>query len=359
MTSLSSRCLIAAWAHTICVVVGFTNIREVHAYTYEGIATKGCHEALTSDALAEVRRTFVLPTPTLRSEDAALARDLPFTLRDADRDSEAIALLIGVRDNDLRGRNGNDIGDLAEVHGSANEQGAHCLRTNGDTGEEGALRALKACRDFIRTEAALAIADLDEVSQSKQREPFLVALMVRGRVRVPLANAYVHLGRALHALQDSFTHTYRTTNGLEVTTVLTFLATLGSDYDEARDGPGHLAFADRCQNEDTRVQARYWQAREASRDLIAAVLQPGTGDTRSRSMNTVLDTWLRAKAGCSLANRYCDSPDAELAEEQGGCHVDPSLAGNGSPSRRNGALAAFVALGALGLQYARKKRSGQ
>jgi hypothetical protein len=300
------------------------------AYTYQSVATDGCHEELTTASLGAVRATLGRSAARLTPEGDALAQDLPFTLRDTVRDLEAIALLLGVRDNDVLGRNGNDLGDLAEVHGAQDEQRAHCLRGKGDRGEEGAARALAACRLFILSETELAIASLDVSGHNTDLGEFQVVLAIRGKIKVQLPRAYFHLGKALHALQDSFSHTYRSDDGHEVATVLTWLGPLGGEHDEGRDGPGHVSLMDRCETKDARVQARYRQAGEATRALLTAALGPGTSASRSLAVTQALDNWLRSKSGCNLANGYCGSPDAAFVREQASCQLGPTAAAPGA-----------------------------
>ena len=67
------------------------------------------------------------PLPT-SDQDALVVDDVVFTLPSDMRDIGAATLLIGVRDNDLKGHSGIDSQELAGVHGDEDTQGEHCLR---------------------------------------------------------------------------------------------------------------------------------------------------------------------------------------------------------------------------------------
>ena len=109
------------------------------AYTYESVVGDGCHESIVAEALRRARLDHLgaAPLPDLQPDDALLREDLPFAVADDMMDIGAIAMLIGVRDNDLKGRSGIDVEDLARVHGDPAGQrdgGGFPLR---DLGREG------------------------------------------------------------------------------------------------------------------------------------------------------------------------------------------------------------------------------
>ena len=112
----------------LCVAAG-----HAAAYSYESAVGSGCHERITMGSLRLVRTQ--LPTaPVLPagSDLTALISDLPFTLDPDMRDVSAASLLVGVRDNDLKGRGPAEVDQLAEIHGNPANQREHCLRAPGD-----------------------------------------------------------------------------------------------------------------------------------------------------------------------------------------------------------------------------------
>src|SRR5439155_1678833 len=100
--------------------------------------------------------------PPIVDEVRRIADDLPFQVPDDRRDAWAIALLIGVRDNDLRGEATNDLPALAAVHGDPAHQADHCLRAPADDGSEGDVSALAACRAFILDQVERALGESED-----------------------------------------------------------------------------------------------------------------------------------------------------------------------------------------------------
>ena len=115
------------------------------------------------EALRNVRNNQPSVEPLVSSgrDDLALIDDVPFHL-DADmRDLGAVSLLIGVRDNDLKGRDPNELDSLALIHGDPDGQREHCLRGPTDDEPAGTNAALLACRGFIREMFIDALEGLD------------------------------------------------------------------------------------------------------------------------------------------------------------------------------------------------------
>ena len=82
------------------------------AYMLESSITSGCHERLTAAALRAVRAELGVPSIAPSRDEQALINDLPFAV-DADmRDVAGVALLLAVRDNDLKGNEISRIADL-------------------------------------------------------------------------------------------------------------------------------------------------------------------------------------------------------------------------------------------------------
>src|SRR4051812_14028735 len=57
-----------------------------------------------------------------------------------------MTLLLGVRDNDLKGINPLSSLDLIQVHGSPTTQQEHCIRSSSDDNADGNRSALAACQ---------------------------------------------------------------------------------------------------------------------------------------------------------------------------------------------------------------------
>ena len=99
-----------------------------HAYTISSAITAGCHEKITTDALRAVRLDLATATPLPADEnDRALITDLEFVPASDMTDLGGATLLVGVRDNDLKGRDSGDLSQLALVHGDPSAQREHCL----------------------------------------------------------------------------------------------------------------------------------------------------------------------------------------------------------------------------------------
>src|ERR1700733_1442302 len=98
------------WARG-ALVVGFVLVApRARAYTVDTPVTGGCHELITEPALraARVDTPAAAPLPLLTDDDAALAADLPFSVDGDMGDLGAISLLLGIRDNDLKGLSPTD-----------------------------------------------------------------------------------------------------------------------------------------------------------------------------------------------------------------------------------------------------------
>ena len=77
---------------------------DARAYTVETQITAGCHERITADALRSARTSLATAKPLDKSgDDDAILQDLPFHVPDDLTDLGGMTLLVGVRDNDLKG----------------------------------------------------------------------------------------------------------------------------------------------------------------------------------------------------------------------------------------------------------------
>ena len=127
--------------------------RLAHAYTVSSVLTAGCHERITAEALRAVRLEMATAAamPANRNE-RALITDLEFIPPGDMRDLGGATLLVGVRHNDLKGRDSNDLTELAIVHGDPSTQREHCLRD--------AQQDVDVGRDTLRGGALLQVDEL-------------------------------------------------------------------------------------------------------------------------------------------------------------------------------------------------------
>ncbi|HEU4734569.1 MAG TPA: hypothetical protein VFT22_42050, partial [Kofleriaceae bacterium] len=187
----------------------------------------GCHEPITAQALRTVRTRFdtAPPIPPSRDEAAMISAVLFSPPADFTHDLAGMTLLLGVRDNDLKGINPLSSLDLIQVHGNPRTQDEHCIRSPDNDGVQGDLDALAACRAFIVATATEALDGLDAAGRadSARRVPLALYVAFRGRIEPELPVFYVKMGAAVHALEDGFPHTYRTADGMTVTVVLNWI----------------------------------------------------------------------------------------------------------------------------------------
>lgn len=302
-------------------LVVFMDAGTASAYKLESLVTPGCHESMTSDVLRAARAArggsaALAPIAPTRDE-RALIDDLPFAIASDMTDIGSVGMLLGVRDNDLKGNGAADLSKLAEVHGDPRNQQEHCLRRPEDDGDFGNVTALEACKAFIREKASLAIDALDGADGGRERRlraPLRVNLAIRGAVTVQLPLVYVALGQAIHALQDGFSHTLRTPDGRRVTAVLDWVETVRGAHVAARDGPSHVDGLDFCATRDALRRTRVAMAKEASLALLFAVVDPGDRASRLGAVDRVLETYLSYEPGCNADNGWCNAPELELRD---------------------------------------------
>jgi hypothetical protein len=284
------------------------------AFSYESPVSDGCHEMITQAALRRARQLVpaLAQWEPISEEDSILLRDLPFRLDDDLRDLPAAALLIGVRDNDLKGLKGIDSSSLAAIHGRPSGQREHCLRTSEQDGPEGARKAIEDCRDLILTLVDSALSRGLDLTTGRpdlgQRTVLRVALTFSGNAKIELPIFYLYLGQALHVLQDSFTHAYRDPKDhLTIHTVLNWVDVVNGELDEGRDGPAHLVALDQCVGTDEILANRRAVATEASVRLLMAVLDDDIGQRRAKVEEVLADYMTVKREDCTLSNRWCDS----------------------------------------------------
>ena len=310
----------------------------------------GCHERITTTAFRATRSMFdTAPVIVPTSDESALIDDVQFVPpNDFKQDLGAMALLLGVRDNDLKGNNPLDSLQLVEVHGNPATQEEHCIRNADDDGTPGDTAALDRCRAFIHTRISEALAGLDATGtvDGTNRMELAVYINFAGRVHPMLPVTYVKLGQAVHALEDGFTHTYRTADGLTVTTVMNwidYVSTTGGTPE--RDGPPHLANLDHCESTDPLVVRNFANATMAATALMEITLDPNrTADDKLAAVDALTMQYLSYQPGCTFANNYCDAPEPAVPPASGlaGCNA-------------GGDAGILIALAALGLILRRRR----
>lgn len=331
----------------------------ISAYTISTHFTKGCHEAITSQALRNVRVDLQIPpTPAVTADDQALMDDLQFNPDGDMKDLGGTTLLIGVRDNDIKGSSSEDLSLLAEVHGNPATQREHCLRGPGQKEPGGSATAVADCVAYIRERVLQALDGLDAAGRPDpaKRTPLSMYLAVRGHVNASLPTYYLRMGQALHAIQDTFTHTYRTADGMQITVALDWLDSVNGTLVESRDGPAHAGELDVCNDPDDLRKTRRLLATEASTAALRATLDPlTTHDEKVTAVDGVLVTYLSYSPGCTFANGWCNAPERQY-KDSGKNVLGCATAGAGQD---NGAMATWglIALVALASR-ARRRRLG-
>ncbi len=290
------------------------------AYTVETVVSDGCHEAITMSALRAARavNASAAPLPLVTGDDTAMANDLPYTPASDMKDLGAIALVLGVRSNDLKGAAPTDLDQLAVVQGDPTTQEEHCLRNDADLEPNGTPDAILQCRTFILSRVAAALTflgpDGNPSSSAEDRTGLDVSLSLRGEVTVPLPGFYVNMGQALHAVEDSFAHTFRANAAGPITTTLNYLEIVDGNSNQALYGPPHRVGLDACKVSDSLRLAKLTVAEQSAEALLLAALGPGSTSDRMASATTVLDTVLAYQPGCTAANKWCDAPEQAYPE---------------------------------------------
>jgi hypothetical protein len=379
--------------------------KSADAYTISTIVTAGCHESITTEAFLAVRHDLdpaiaAAAAPLLPADrnDQALIDDLEFTPADGMTDLGGATLLVGVRDNDLKGRDSMDLSQLPLVHGDPGAQREHCLRDANEPEPDGSAKAVLDCRAFIYERVAQALDGLN--LETRMPDPTIrtslpLYLALRHHVDALLPTYYVRIGQAIHAVEDSFTHTYRTPNGMQITVVMDWVDEANGKWDEATNGPPHSSEMDRCDivdPNDVRTQRRAL-ATAAATAVLRTTLDPSqSNDQKMAAVGVILDltyspgsttifnqylsyapgSTLTYPEGCTLDNVGCKAPYPEgCTFVNNWCNVHnvpnkaPENLGNGSllgcsvggPGNRSVASGLAVLLGLLALlRQARRRR---
>jgi MYXO-CTERM domain-containing protein len=287
--------------------------RAAHGYTIASIVTAGCHEKITTEALRAVRlQSGTAPPLPANSNDRALIDDLEFAPDSDMKDLGGASLLVGVRDNDLQGRDSNDLSQLPLIHGDPSLQKEHCLRSAHSEEPDGSRLALADCHAFILERVGQALAGLDAAGKPDPtvRTTLPLYLSLRHGVNASLPTYYVRIGQALHAVEDSFTHVYRTADEMKITTVLDWVDASNGDLVEQRDGPPHSTELDRCDDPDAIRQRRRELATEAATAILTATLDPTqTTAQKMAATSAILDTYVGYTPGCTFDNGWCHAPE--------------------------------------------------
>ncbi|MEO8800664.1 MAG: hypothetical protein ABI551_22430, partial [Polyangiaceae bacterium] len=329
---------------------------EASAYTVETQVTPGCHERITADALRKVRDALPSAKPLgfTRSDDDALAKDLPFKVPDDLYDLGGISLLVGVRDNDLKGVPATSLDELVDITSEDAGQREHCLRSNEDTEPNGSKTAVDSCRAYIleRLTSALDGLDAQGIPDPNVRDSIEVALAVRSQIHVDLQRFYLRIGMALHAIEDSYAHTWRDPDDpKKINVALNWIAYSENRIDEGVTGPAHQSEMDRCDDPDPLRTARRELATEAAAEALMTALDPSlTRDQKIQGFQHVLDTYVTYDDGsnCNVGNGWCNAPERHYAN---GCGC--SLPGQ---RRTNGNMALISICAGCMLFILRRKR---
>jgi hypothetical protein len=318
---------------TLCAVLAVAGpltggARLAHAYTIASAISSGCHERITGEALRAVRQELASAGPLAADRnEQALIDDVEFPLPADLNDLGAATLLIGVRDNDLKGRQSNDVSELALVHGDPQLQREHCLRSSDDDEPDGSTRAIASCRAFILERIGQALAGLDTSGNPDpaNRTVLPVYLALRHRVDASLPTYYVRIGQAIHAVEDSFTHTYRTTDSTQISVVLDWVDEANGTLVPATDGPPHAGELDRCDDPDDLRRQRRLLATAAATEILRATLDPGNDSGQKMTAATaIVDGVLGYAPGCTFENDWCGAPERKYGNSSIGCAVGGS-----------------------------------
>ncbi len=325
------------------------------AYTIETHFTAKCHEKLTAQALRTARMELQMAaTPRATEDEQALIDDLQFAPDDDMKDLAGATLLIGVRDNDLKGSSQDDLTILSAIHGNPDNQREHCLRAPDQNEPGGSAAAVADCRTFIRGRILGALDGLDATGRPDfaKRTSLGLHLSLRGHVDALLPTYYVRTGQAMHAIQDSFTHTYRTPDGMKITVVLNWVDSVNGSLVESVDGPAHATKLDVCDDPDDLRKTRRMLATDASTALLIATLDPRkTRDERMAAVDQILDTYLGYSPGCTFDNGWCQTVEGQYKDSKNlfGC----TSSGAEQPP---GAMAAWSSIALLALMRRRRRR---
>ncbi len=347
-------------ACTLCATLAFVP-QAARAFTIETAITRGCHEELTADALRATRSALPGTTAALppRGDDRALIDDVAFTVPADLNDIGAVTLLLGVRDNDVKGIAAANVDQLAALNSNPGSQQEHCLREADQNEPTGSRAALDNCRKYIRETLLSALDGLDDQGRpdGTKRDRLKVTLALRGQIQVDVPTFYLRAGRGLHALEDSFTHTFRNVaDRHKVTAVLNWIDYADNRLKQSVDGPAHMTELDRCDDSDALRTERHHLAIDAATAALHALLDPTLDHAaKARAIDAVIDRYdsFDGSGGCTADNQWCDAPELAYLPSGCGCAVLGARAPSASGTQRS---LAFGALLYAGSRLRRKRR---
>ncbi|MBI5477893.1 MAG: hypothetical protein HY906_03495 [Deltaproteobacteria bacterium] len=323
--------------------------RPAAAWEVEDPLHQNCHERMAAAALAQAGYRGG-PAPPVTHDEEVFIDNQQFDASHYDRNMYALALILGVRSNDVRGLPDFALGALAAAANDDADQPAHCLRRLADDGPMGDQQALQRCRDFIEREVTAALEGTAAgTADPLATEDVDVFVPYVGTIRWPLQRFYYHAGRALHALQDAFTHSYRDETWHRVLAVMNWSDPIRGDLDEVRDGPPHETMLDKCDTDRPWRAAQLEAVGAASQTLMQLLVDadPDARDATHVQLTTLLDDWLTSQGGCSVENAYCGNAVYADLKENGlsdGTKAGGCAAGGAASS---GAPLAWLALAGL------------
>ncbi|MEJ7598988.1 MAG: hypothetical protein WKG01_13855 [Kofleriaceae bacterium] len=270
--------------------------------------SESCHEDLAMGGAQLAGFPEFSAAPAATEDQRRAMDDLVFVLPHGD--AWTLALLIGVRSNDVGENAPTNIDGLIHLHDNPDDQAAHCIRRPEDDGPEGDVGALGACRQFI-IDQLQAGGLLEEQLDLTRSEGVTTFFRFRGSYEIQLPKFAYRLGRAAHAVQDGYAHTMRDAASGRVVHVLNWIDAFGqSDYVEATDGYQHLSGLDDCRRKDAHQALRVDRAAASTGEIFAAIRDPAPN--RRQRVEAAVDAALALMPGCDATNQYCNAP--ELSE---------------------------------------------
>lgn len=296
----------AARVRRIAALVTLLLAPLAHAFSIETAFTTGCHERITVEALRRAGWPNHQAEPAPTSDDLRLINNLPFQVP-AGSGPWTVALIIGVRSNDLHGVAPTDFPEFAAAQLAEDAQEEHCLRTAAEDFVRGDVDALGHCDSFVQGRAALALGPLEHVDLFATER---VRLALRYQdTELELSRFAYRVGQAMHAIQDSYTHTLRAPGAGPVLHVFNFVdPALRQDYAAHRDGFGHVSKLDGCESDDPLQRERVERAIAASAALLAALgAEDVPRESRLLGVADVLAPVVKYEPGCTPENDWCDA----------------------------------------------------
>ncbi len=293
------------------------------AFTILTPVSEACHEDITLEALeavpelmaALVARATELGVPG-DERTQAFIKSLSNTY-DLEGDPATryvlASLIAGARNPDTKGFALVSFNETRHTHIEGDAQAAHTLRRAGHNGVEGQRAAIEEARGEIEGRLAKARAEWKEESEANPRTRWTFPFYGEQDVRV-FGPAF-RVGELAHTMQDSFTHALRD-DEFRIVDVLNFVDPVQGSHSIPRDGLAHSDRLDECDDSKTLDRRRMDQAREASRELMAAMADElDTERSEGEVFGPILDARMILREGCDAENDFCESPWLEHARE--------------------------------------------